>query len=105
MDFHNFCVENCRRLLPLTTEWQSHELLPLLQSRELLPLLQVNIIRDSSGRGRGFGFVTMANDDEAVKAVLKLNRSMFTERLIEVRFKLKVCIVRLVRSVDQWRLL
>lgn len=48
-------------------------------------------MRDNKGEGRGFGFVTMLKDEEALTAVLKLNNSMFEERKIEVRFKLKVC--------------
>ena len=47
-------------------------------------------MRDSEGEGKGFGFVTMLKDEEALTAILKLNNSMFDGRKIEVRFKLKV---------------
>ena len=47
-------------------------------------------MRDAEGEGKGFGFVTMLKDEEALTAILKLNNSMFDGRKIEVRFKLKV---------------
>ena len=47
-------------------------------------------MRDSEGEGKGFGFVTLLKDEEALTAILKLNNSMFDGRKIEVRFKLKV---------------
>ena len=47
-------------------------------------------MRTDDGQGKGFGFVTMAEDQDAVRAVLKLNRSTYKERTIEVRFKLRV---------------
>ena len=47
-------------------------------------------MRDAVGDGKGFGFVTMLKDEEALTAILKLNNSMFDGRKIEVRFKLKV---------------
>lgn len=41
----------------------------------------VRIITDKfSGRSKGFGFVTMENDDEAKKAIEELNGTTFKER-------------------------
>jgi RNA recognition motif-containing protein len=45
----------------------------------------VNIIKDKySGRSKGFGFIEMANDDEAEKAVQALNGSAVKGRDIKV---------------------
>lgn len=41
----------------------------------------VKIITDKfSGRSKGFGFITMDNDDEAAKALEELNGNPFKER-------------------------
>ena len=41
----------------------------------------VKIITDKfSGRSKGFGFITMENDDEAKKAIEDLNGTTFKER-------------------------
>jgi RNA recognition motif-containing protein len=41
----------------------------------------VKIITDKfSGRSKGFGFITMENDDEAKKAIEELNGTTFKER-------------------------
>ncbi len=41
----------------------------------------VKIISDKfSGRSKGFGFITMENDDEAAKALEELNGTPFKER-------------------------
>jgi RNA recognition motif-containing protein len=46
----------------------------------------VNIIRDKySGNSRGFGFVEMATDEEAQKAIEKLNNSNLEGRNIVVK--------------------
>jgi RNA recognition motif-containing protein len=43
------------------------------------------IITDKfSGRSKGFGFVTMENDDEANKAIKELNGATFENRAIVV---------------------
>ncbi|MFO7880146.1 MAG: RNA recognition motif domain-containing protein [Bacteroidota bacterium] len=45
----------------------------------------VKIITDKySGRSKGFGFVTMENDDEAKEAIDKLNNTSFSDRTIVV---------------------
>ncbi len=44
-----------------------------------------NVITDKySGRSKGFGFVTMDNDDEAKKAIEELNESQLESRNIVV---------------------
>jgi len=43
------------------------------------------VIRDrESGRSKGFGFVTMPNDNEAAAAIQELNQAMINNRQIEV---------------------
>lgn len=43
------------------------------------------IISDKySGRSKGFGFVTMDNDEEAAKAIAELNGATFENRVIVV---------------------
>lgn len=43
------------------------------------------IITDKySGRSKGFGFVTMDNDEEAAKAIAELNGASFENRVIVV---------------------
>jgi RNA recognition motif-containing protein len=45
----------------------------------------VKIITDKfSGRSKGFGFITMENDDEAKKAIEELNGTTFKERDLTV---------------------
>ena len=45
----------------------------------------VKIITDAAtGRSKGFGFVEMANDDDAVKAIAGLNGTTVKERAINV---------------------
>lgn len=45
----------------------------------------VNIITDShTGRTKGFGFVEMATEDDAKKAIESLNGSVFMERTLSV---------------------
>ena len=45
----------------------------------------VNFIVDKgSGRAKGFGFVEMASDEGAIKAVEALNGAQFTERTLTV---------------------
>jgi RNA recognition motif-containing protein len=45
----------------------------------------VKIITDKfSGRSKGFGFITMENDDEAKKAIEELNGITFKERDLTV---------------------
>lgn len=34
---------------------------------------EATVLKDPTGRSRGFGFVTMTNDDEAMKAIETLN--------------------------------
>ncbi|XP_067942147.1 ELAV-like protein 1 [Watersipora subatra] len=62
---------------------------------------KVNVMRNESGHPRGYGFVTMANDDEAVRAVLKLNRSTYEDRTIEVRFKMAEASANAIHSNAQ----
>jgi RNA recognition motif-containing protein len=38
-----------------------------------------------SGYSRGFAFIEMANDDEALKAINKINGSIIDGRIIEVK--------------------
>ena len=57
-------------------------------------------MRTAGGDNKGFGFVTMANDQEAVRAILKLNKSTYNNRVIEVRFKLKVGSLLLINRSD-----
>ena len=46
---------------------------------------EVKIITDKySGRSKGFGFVTMENQDEAKKAIQELNGAMLENREITV---------------------
>jgi cold-inducible RNA-binding protein len=48
-------------------------------------VVSVKLITDAStGRARGFGFVEMATDEEAQKAVSQLNGNNFMERSIVV---------------------
>jgi RNA recognition motif-containing protein len=48
-------------------------------------VLSVKIITDAAtGRSKGFGFVEMANDDEADKAITSLNGTTVMERAINV---------------------
>ncbi len=48
-------------------------------------VLSVKIVTDAAtGRSRGFGFVEMANDEEAGKAVSTLNGTKLMEREINV---------------------
>jgi RNA recognition motif-containing protein len=45
----------------------------------------VKIITDKfSGRSKGFGFITMENDDEAKKAIESLNGTSFKDRDLAV---------------------
>lgn len=45
----------------------------------------VNLITDpQTGRSKGFGFVEMATDEDANKAIVGLNRSVFMERELSV---------------------
>ncbi|MBM3420024.1 MAG: RNA-binding protein [Bacteroidetes bacterium] len=45
----------------------------------------VQIIKDKmSGRSKGFGFVVMANDDEALKAIKELDGSILESREVVV---------------------
>ncbi len=45
-----------------------------------------NVIMDKyTGRSRGFGFVDIANDDEARKAITELNETMLDGREIIVK--------------------
>ena len=48
-------------------------------------VMQVRIINDrETGRPRGFGFVTMANEDEAHKAIEALNKHEIEGRALTV---------------------
>jgi RNA recognition motif-containing protein len=48
-------------------------------------VVSVKIITDAAtGRSKGFGFVEMANDDEADKAITSLNGTTVMERAINV---------------------
>jgi len=42
------------------------------------------LIIDSKGKGKGFGFVEMASDDDAAKAITQLNGSAYQGRTILV---------------------
>ena len=42
------------------------------------------IVDQSSGRSKGFGFVEMASDEDAAKAITAMNGTMFMERTITV---------------------
>jgi len=42
------------------------------------------IIDQASGRSKGFGFVEMAQDEDAVKAIASLNGTSFMDRTITV---------------------
>src|SRR5512137_1268599 len=42
------------------------------------------IIDQASGRSKGFGFVEMASDEAAAKAIATLNDTMFMDRTITV---------------------
>ncbi|MCR4287660.1 MAG: RNA-binding protein [Deltaproteobacteria bacterium] len=44
----------------------------------------VKIITDETGRSKGFGFIEMANDEEAAKAISTLNGSTLMERSLIV---------------------
>lgn len=49
------------------------------------PLQEVKIITDrDTGRSRGFGFVTFANDDDATRAMEELNGNALDGRTITV---------------------
>lgn len=46
---------------------------------------EAKVIMDrNTGRSRGFGFVTMKNDEDAQKAIAQLNGSQFGDRKIFV---------------------
>jgi len=47
-------------------------------------VLSVRIIKDETGRSKGFGFVEMTSDDDADKAIATLNGSDFMGRNIIV---------------------
>lgn len=48
-------------------------------------VLSVTLITDqATGRSKGFGFVEMATDEDADKAIAALNGTMFMERTITV---------------------
>ncbi|MBI2617325.1 RNA-binding protein [Candidatus Gottesmanbacteria bacterium] len=50
------------------------------------PVLTVTIIKDNfTGSSRGFGFVEMTNEEDAQKAIEKLNGFSFEERVITVK--------------------
>jgi RNA recognition motif-containing protein len=59
------------------------DLLQLFQAHGQVARAQVITDRET-GRSRGFGFVEMANDDEATKAVEALNGSQFQGRALTV---------------------
>jgi cold-inducible RNA-binding protein len=42
------------------------------------------IIDQTNGRSKGFGFVEMASDDDAAKAITAMNGTMFQDRTITV---------------------
>lgn len=42
------------------------------------------IVDQSNGRSKGFGFVEMAQDEDAAKAIASLNNTMFMDRTITV---------------------
>ena len=42
------------------------------------------IVDQSNGRSKGFGFVEMASDEDAAKAISTMNGTMFMERTITV---------------------
>ncbi len=44
----------------------------------------VKIINDESGRSKGFGFVEMATNEEAAKAIASLNGKMLKDRELNV---------------------
>jgi RNA recognition motif-containing protein len=44
----------------------------------------VKVIRSLDGKSKGFGFVEMGTEEEAAKAIEKLNQSSFKERTIVV---------------------
>jgi RNA recognition motif-containing protein len=49
-------------------------------------VISVNIIQDrATGRSRGFGFVEMANQEDAKKAISELNQKDFHGRQITVK--------------------
>ncbi|UYV79657.1 ELAVL1 [Cordylochernes scorpioides] len=51
-------------------------------------ILKVNVIRDgSTGQGKGYGFVTMANYDDAVWAIEALNGFPYAGKPLQVSFK------------------
>lgn len=47
-------------------------------------VLSVKLITDETGRMKGFGFVEMASDDAALKAITSLNGTLFMGRNIVV---------------------
>jgi RNA recognition motif-containing protein len=48
-------------------------------------IVSVNLITDAqTGRPKGFGFVEMASDEDAKKAIEGLNGSLFMERTLSV---------------------
>ena len=48
-------------------------------------VLSCKIITDAAtGRSKGFGFIEMANDEDADKAIATLNGTMVTERALNV---------------------
>lgn len=50
--------------------------------------MQVNVIQDfATGQGKGFGFVTMPNAQEAEAAVAALNGTEFNGNSLQIRFK------------------
>ena len=49
------------------------------------PVVEAKVVTDrETGRSRGFGFVTMENDDDAEKAVEELNGTQLDGRTIRV---------------------
>ena len=49
------------------------------------PVLSANVITDRyTGRSKGFGFVEMANDEDAERAKMELNGKMLDERAIAI---------------------
>lgn len=49
------------------------------------PVISAKIITDKfSGRSKGFGFVEMENEDDAIKAIKELNNATLADRTIVV---------------------
>lgn len=45
---------------------------------------QIEILKDKTGRGRGFAFVTMANQEQAEKAIATLQNAELRGRVLSI---------------------